>query len=102
MVPGEGSRGERLAALEQSEAAKRKAALAKRQGEAAAARLDQAVYIHLASDEPHSAAMLLGYVAWFLPDSEQAAEAKTKLAEIESNHPELLAVLKGLGLEKGK
>ena len=47
-----------------------------------------------------SAALLLSYVAWFLPESPTAQEAKDELKKIEQSHPQVIKVLKSLGLER--
>jgi len=98
--PGEGDRGEHLARAEAEVSKERTAAIRKKQGEAALPRWEQAVYVHIEQGEVHSAALLLAYVAWFLPESPTAQEAKDELRKIEESHPQVIQVLKSLGLER--
>jgi pSer/pThr/pTyr-binding forkhead associated (FHA) protein len=97
--PGKGPWGERLAAVAAEEAKLRAAALKKRQGEQARSRVELAEFVFLPDDEYYSAGVLLAYVAWYLPDSEQAAKAQELLAEIDKKAPKLLKVLRNLNLE---
>jgi len=98
--PGDGERGEHLARAEAQVEKERTAAIQKKQGEAALPRWEQAVYVHIEQGEVYSAALLLSYVAWFLPESPSAKDARDELAKIEQSHPQVIKVLKSLGLER--
>jgi hypothetical protein len=98
--PGDGERGEHLARAEAEVSKERSEAIRKKQGEAALPRWEQAVYVHIEQGEVYSAALLLSYVAWFLPESPTAQEAKDELDKIEQSHPQVIKVLKSLGLER--
>jgi pSer/pThr/pTyr-binding forkhead associated (FHA) protein len=98
--PGEGDRGEHLARAEAQVEKEKTAAIRKKQSEAALPRWEQAVFVHIEQGEVHSAALLLAYVAWFLPESESAKEAREELEKIQRDHPEVIQVLKSLGLER--
>jgi pSer/pThr/pTyr-binding forkhead associated (FHA) protein len=98
--PGDGDRGEHLAAAEAQVEKEKSAAIRKKQGEAALPRWEQAVYVHIEQGEVHSASLLLSYVAWFLPESPTAQEALDELRKIEKSHPQVIKVLKSLGLER--
>jgi hypothetical protein len=97
--PGKGEMGEHLARAAEREEQLRREALAKKQGEIAKAYFEQAVYSGL-PDKPYSAALLLSYVAWYLPDSPQAPQARDELTKIEKEHPEVVEVLRKLGFGK--
>jgi pSer/pThr/pTyr-binding forkhead associated (FHA) protein len=97
---GDGERGEHLARAEAEVTKEKTEAIRKKQGEAALPRWEQAVYVHIEQGEVYSAALLLSYVAWFLPESPTAQEAKDELKKIEQSHPQAIKVLKSLGLER--
>ncbi|MHC4547196.1 MAG: FHA domain-containing protein [Planctomycetota bacterium] len=98
--PDQTERGEHLAQAMERLTKDWGEALRKKQGDAASARLEQAVYVHIEQGEVRSAALLLAYVAWFLPDSPHAQEARDELKKIEQSHPEVIRVLKSLKLGK--
>ncbi len=98
IVPGQGPRGERLEKLAQAEAQKRAKAERQRQGEIAKPLLELALYVNLPEGETYSAAVLLAYIRHYLDQSPQAAEAAKEMAKIEKAHPEVVAVLDGLGI----
>ena len=97
---GKGARGEHLAQATEEVDGLYTAALRKKQGQQAQALMDQALYLHVPAGETYSAALLLSYVAWHLPDSPQAAKAAQELENIRKEHPEVLAVLTKLGLDR--
>ncbi len=98
IVPGQGPRGERLEKVAQAEAQKRAKAERQRQGEIAKPLLELALYVNLPEGETYSAAVLLAYIRHYLDQSPQAAEAAKEMAKIEKAHPEVVAVLEGLGI----
>jgi hypothetical protein len=95
----EGPWGKRYVALFEAERKERYAADRKRETDRAVSMLQQAVDYHLATGEPNSAAVFLSFIAWHLPSSEQAAEARAKLKTLEESHPHVLKVLKDLEKE---
>ena len=97
---GKGARGEHLAQATEEVDGLYTAALRKKQGQQAQALMDQALYLHVPAGETYVAALLLSYVAWHLPDSPQAAKAAQELEKIRKEHPEVLAVLTKLGLDR--
>jgi len=100
VVEGEPGRAEVLDAIDQEVQQLIHAARSARQGAVAEPLLEQALFIHMPKEESFSAALLLTYICWFLPDSEQAAQAHEELAKIEKAHPEAIQVLKRLGFER--
>ena len=70
----------------------------KRQGKLSSAVYEQAMYIHDPEGEKYSAAVLLSYIVKYLPASEEAKQAREKLAAIEKEHPDVVEVLRSVGL----
>ena len=67
---------------------------------AAAGFFEQAKYLHMASGEDYSAVVMFTYIAEWLPFAEQVGEARTELDTISKQKPQVLKVLKALGLRR--
>jgi hypothetical protein len=98
--PGEGQRGKEYEGIAKKERELRNAALSKAQSRRAAGFFEQAKYLHMASGEDYSAAVMFTYIAEWLPFAEQVGEARTELDTISKQKPQVLKVLKALGLRR--
>lgn len=96
--PGVGERGKEYSALDGKQQTMRNKAERARQTRLAESFLVQATVIHVPEGEIYSAAVMLTYISRWLPASDQAKQARAELAKIEKMKPEVLAVLKALGL----
>ncbi|MDH3591943.1 MAG: hypothetical protein OER88_08700, partial [Planctomycetota bacterium] len=104
ITPGEGPRGERLARLSNAAATRLNKALEKRHNEQAGAFMVQAEQLHLdqAPPEVYSAGLLFFHVSTFLSDSDKATDADAGLENISKSNPDLMRVLRKLGLKAGE
>ena len=96
--PGAGERGKEYAELDVKQKTLRSKAETRRQTQLAGSVLDQALYIHIPEGEVYSAAVMLTFITEWLPASEQAADARKELAKIQKEKPQVLEVLRALGL----
>ena len=96
--PGVGERGKESSQLNEMQRTMRNKAERARQTQLAESFLVQATVIHVPEGEIYSAAVMLTYISQWLPASDQAKRARAELAKIEKQKPEVLAVLKALGL----
>jgi len=94
---GAGPAGTTYAELATGEAERRMTARSAQEAKLAAPIFDLAE-VNLASEETYAATVLLSYIVQNLPASPQAEKAKQTLDQIEKDHPQILKVLRGVGI----
>jgi hypothetical protein len=94
---GVGPAGETYAELATAEAERRTKARSAQESKLAAPIFDLA-QVNLSSEETYAATVLLSYIVNNLPASPQAEEAKQALENIEKDHPQILKVLREVGI----
>ena len=97
VTSGEGAAGKTYAELETAEQERRMAA-SRAQETKVAAPIFELAEVNLASEETYAATVLLSYIVNNLPYSEQAEKAKQTLEEIEKDRPQILKVLRDVGI----
>jgi len=94
---GVGHAGKTSAELAQSEAERRMTARRAQESKVAAPIFELAE-VNLSVEETYAAAVLLSYIVISLPASEQAEKAQQALDQIEKDRPQILKVLRDVGI----